>query len=483
MDAGFVNDIDVVISDARMWARTATRHADVVASVMPVQNGLAVGVPVGPTHPAVYAWAMADSAWIGFMPAPVSAAAAIDAMVDELFSDLRPLAASPSISVAHPSSWSSVRRASIENSLGRYSSNVVLEPVSTRIAALRQPLATSELIVVVEIEPLDVTVSAVGRSRDHVVLSACERDPTMGADEVSEAVSERLAAMILRVLDGHRPSTVVVVGQHDERLLELLRAFVAESWSVQQPLVQPMAFTALLRSWAARVDQGVSAEAQRQSDWVGTLRDRAAASAPSPWGGPAKIAAVAAVILTVLTVGVVVIATTRGGGADATATGETTTRLPEPTTSLPSSSRSPAPSPHHAMGRVTFDVPQDWQLAPGATPERATLVPKLAAAARITVTYNTVADRSGYDEVLRDITSRIDRAEPGRFGTPERDVVFAGRRGIGYQELPGDGSVVRWYVLLDHGVQTNVGCQHGSEGWGTVGSACEEVMRSVAITP
>lgn len=484
MDAGLVSDVDVVISGARMWARTATRHSDVVPSVMPVQGGIAVGVAVGTNQPSASVVAMGESAWIGFEPAPVSTVAATDAVIDQLFADLGSVSPGSAITVAHPSSWSSSQRTSVERSLGRYSNPVVLEPIAARIASLRQSLGASELIAVVEIEPLHLTVSAIARSRDHVELAACEHEPTMGADELGEATIDRLTAMIRQAVDGHRPSTVIVVGRHDERLLELLRDFVTESWSTQPPPVQSMAFTALLRPLSAPGVQPVPAGPQGQSDWVGTLRDRAAASAPSPWIGPAKIIAAAAVILTVLTVGVVVIATTSGSGTDAAATAESVNRAPDPsTTPTPPPTGLTEPPSHHVMGRVAFDIPGDWKLGAGPTPERATLIPTAATPARITVTYNTVAEGAGYDEVLRDITSRIDRAAPGRFGSPERDVVFAGRRGIGYQEHPGDGSVVRWYVLLDHGVQTNVGCQHGSEGWGTVRPVCEDVMRSVTITP
>lgn len=479
-----MSDVDVVISGARMWARTATRHSDVVPSVMPVQGGIAVGVAVGANQPSASVVTMSESAWIGFEPAPISTVAATNAVIDKLFADLGSVSPGSTITVAHASFWSSSQRTAVERSLGRYSNPVVLEPIAARVASLRQSLGTSELIAVVEIEPLHLTVSAVARSRDHVELAACEHEPTMGADELGEATFDRLAAMIGQAVDGHRPSTVIVVGQHDERLLELLREFVTESWSTQPPPVQSVAFTALLRPQSAPSVHPITAGSQGQSDWVGTLRDRAAASAPSPWIGTAKVIAAAAVILAVLAVGGVVIATTSGSGTDAAATVESVDRAPtSTTTSIPPPTGVAKPSSHHVMGRVAFDIPGDWKLGAGPTPERATLIPTSTTPARITVTYNTVAEGAGYDEVLRDITSRIDRAAPGRFGSPERDVVFAGRRGIGYQELPGDGSVVRWYVLLDHGVQTNVGCQHGAEGWGTVRSACEDVMRSVAITP
>lgn len=493
MVAGFVTDIDVVVSDARILARTAARHVDVVPTVMPVPGGIVVGAPVGPTQPSVSALALADSAWIGFEPNPMPGAAAMDAVVDEVLGGLAPTAPGATIGVAHPSSWSAVRRSTLDNSFGRYSSSVLLESIAVRVARLRQSLATSELVVVVEIEPLDVTVSAVDRSRDQIVVAACEHEPTLGAGEWNDAAVERLTAMIGQVVEGSRPTSVLVVGPHDEPLLERLRDFAAQTWTTQPtPLVQPLALTALLLPQSSLTDQRTRPIPAQNAEWVGTLRERAAATAPSPRVATAKIVAAVAVALTVITAGVVAVAATRGSGADAaTAAGSTApadpsapaTRTPATSTPAQPSTTQPADAPRrHTMGRVAFDIPAGWRPSAGENPERAALVPQTATPGRITVTYNTVAEQAGYDEVLRDITARIARAEPGRFGTPERDVVFAGRRGIGYQELPGDGSVVRWYVLLDHGVQTNVGCQHGSGGWGTVSTACEEVMRSVSIS-
>ncbi|MFC9966064.1 type VII secretion-associated protein [Nocardia ignorata] len=490
MVAGVVSVIDVVISGARIWARTADHHADVLPSVMPVQGGIAVGAPVGAEQPSAAVLTMDDVAWIGFSPRPVSMTDAVNAIVDELFAELKPIAPGSAIVAAHPGSWSSAQCSVVEQSLARYSSAVTLEPLATRVASLRQALASSELIVVVEVEPLHLTVSAVARAHDQVRLTACEHDPTLGTEELGDATFDRLASMIRQVAEGQRPSTVIVIGQHDGSLDEQLRDFVSGLWTAQPPLVQSSAFTALLRPQPrTRGAHGSPGQPNRQ-DWVGTLRERAAASAPSPRAGMAKIVAAAAVVLVLVSLCIVGIVAANGGDGEASAaegalttTTSTVTQRPSTTQSVPPSSRPATPSLDHVMGRVSFGIPANWQLAGASTPERAVLTPKSAAAARITVTYNTVADLAGYDEVLRDITSRIERAQPGRFTTPERDVVFAGRRGIGYQELPGDGSVVRWYVLLDHGIQTNVGCQHGTEGWGTVGSACEDVMRSVAITP
>ncbi|MEU5408210.1 type VII secretion-associated protein [Nocardia asteroides] len=492
MVTGFVTDIDVVVSGARILARTAARHADVVPTVMPVPDGIVVGAPVGPTQPSVYALTL-DSAWIGFEPAPIPAAAASDAIVDKVLGGLAPTIPGAAVGVAHPSAWTGAQQEVLSRSFGRYSGSVVLESLAVRVAKLRQSLATSERIIVVEIEPLDLTVTAVDRSRDQIEIAACESEPTLGAGEWNDAALDRTIEMISLVSAGVRPTTVVVIGPHEEALLERLRGYTAATWTtLPTPLVQPMAYTALLLPQSKLADHSSRPIPAQNAEWVGTLRERAAATAPSPRMGTAKIAAAAAVAIAVFAAGSAAVIATRSGGADAaTSAGSmssgtiaiSTTTAPTPAP-LALSPTQPVNTPtRHTMGRVGFTVPPDWRVADGATSERTTIVPKTATPARITVTYNTVADQAGYDEVLRDITARIARAEPGRFGTPERDVVFAGRRGIGYQELPGDGSVVRWYVLLDHGVQTNVGCQHGSGGWGTVSTACEEVMRTVAISP
>lgn len=488
MVTSLVIDVDVVVSESRVLARTAARHADVVPTVMPVRDGIVVGAPIGPMQPAISALAMSDSAWIGFEPHPISTVAATDAVVDQVIADLSPSTPGANIVVAHPSSWTTAQQANIGRSFGRHSASVTLESIAVRVARSRQSFATSELIVVVEIESLGVTVTAVNRSRDQIEVTASELEPTLGADEWNDVTVELATEMIGKVLDGYRPSAVMLVGTHDDVLMDGIRRFVAKSWTAQPgPLVQSVPLTRLLLTPAARGDSRTNQHMPEETaDWVGTLRERAAATAPSPRLSAVKVIAAAAAVIAVLTVGVVVVATTRGSGAEATTAATSSDPAPPVSqtsaTTAASTSRAAAPQ-QHSMGRVAFDIPAEWRLAAGNTSERAALVPQTATPGRITVTYNTVADQAGYDEVLRDITARIAKAEPGRFGTPERDVVFAGRRGIGYQESPGDGSVVRWYVLLDHGVQTNVGCQYGSGGWGTVSSACEEVMRTVAISP
>ncbi|MGS2808723.1 type VII secretion-associated protein [Nocardia sp. MW-W600-9] len=490
MGTGLVTDIDVVVGDARVLARTAARHVDVAPTVMPVPNGILVGAPTGPSQPAVSALAMADSPWIGYEPHPLSIAAATDAVVDDVLAGVAPTPPGASIGVAHPSSWSTARRSILARSFARYSGSVTLEPIAARVARLRQTLATTEFVVVIEIDPLAVTVSAVDRSRDQISVAACEHEPTLGAGDWNDDDIDRLAAMIREVADGSRPTSVLIVGPTDDHLLERLREFAAETWTTQPtPLVQPLAFTALLLPQSGLNDDRARPIPAQNAEWVGTLRERAAATAPSPRHSTTKIIAAAAVSLAVVTAGIVAVVATRSSDADAAGTtaarsmSAAVSTTPESLAPKPSTTQPAASPAQHAMGRVTFDIPSGWRLATGSPADRAVLVPQTATPGRITVTYNTVADQAGYDEVLRDITARISRAEPGRFGTPERDVVFAGRRGIGYQELPGDGSVVRWYVLLDHGVQTNVGCQHGSGGWGTVSTACEEVMRSVSISP
>ncbi|MEV6216339.1 type VII secretion-associated protein [Nocardia sp. NPDC051833] len=488
MGTGLVTDIDVVVSDARVLARTAARHVDVAPTVMPVPNGILVGAPTGPSQPAISALSLADSAWIGYEPQPLAIAAATDAVVDDVLAGVAPTPPGASIGVAHPSSWSTARRSSFARSFGRYSGSVALEPIAARVARLRQPLATTEFVVVVEIDPLAVTVSAVDRSRDQISVAACAHEPTLGAGDWNDDDIDRLSAMIGEVADGSKPTSVLIVGPTDDHLLERLREFAAETWTTQPtPLVQPVAFTALLLPQSGLTDDRARPIPAQNAEWVGTLRERAAATAPAPRHSTAKIIAAAAISLVVVTAGIVAVVATRDSDADAaTATQSTPTTVstaPEPMSPKPSTTQPAATPAQHTMGRVTFNIPAGWRLATGSPADRAALVPQTATPGRITVTYNTVAEQAGYDEVLRDITARISRAEPGRFGTPERDVVFAGRRGIGYQELPGDGSVVRWYVLLDHGVQTNVGCQHGSGGWGTVSTACEEVMRSVSISP
>ncbi|MGW5439169.1 type VII secretion-associated protein [Nocardia asteroides] len=486
-----MTDIDVVVAGARILARTAARHADVVPTVMPVPDGIVVGAPVGPTQPSVYALTL-DSAWIGFEPAPIPAAAASDAIVDKVLGGLAPTIPGAAVGVAHPSAWTGAQQEVLSRSFGRYSGSVVLESLAVRVAKLRQSLATSERIIVVEIEPLDITVTAVDRSRDQIEIAACESEPTLGAGEWNDAALDTTIEMISLVSAGVRPTTVVVIGPHEEALLERLRGYTAATWTtLPTPLVQPMAYTALLLPQSKLADHSSRPIPAQNAEWVGTLRERAAATTPPPRMGPAKIAAAAAVAIAVLAAGTAAVIATRSSGADAATSAGSTSAGPVAISTTTSATPSPlALSPtqpvntptRHTMGRVGFTVPPGWRVADGATSERTTIVPKTAIPARITVTYNTTSPGFGYGELVADLAARIDSAPPGRFGGFERDLTVSGRPGATYRESPGDGSVVLWQVLFYDDVQVSVGCQTGVREGGGIDAECDAVVRSVSTT-
>ncbi len=78
----------------------------------------------------------------------------------------------------------------------------------------------------------------------------------------------------------------------------------------------------------------------------------------------------------------------------------------------------------------------------------------------------------------------LDRAISGkgaRIVSPLETVVFAGRQTIAYTEDLGENSEVRWYTMLDRGVQASVGCQSLPGEWAQVAAACAKVVASIQV--
>ncbi|WP_345314256.1 type VII secretion-associated protein [Gordonia alkaliphila] len=57
---------------------------------------------------------------------------------------------------------------------------------------------------------------------------------------------------------------------------------------------------------------------------------------------------------------------------------------------------------------------------------------------------------------------------------------YGGRQVISYREAPGSGPSVRWYIVVDSGLQVSVGCQEGT-GAGRVDDACRRAVGSVRV--
>ncbi|WP_060934615.1 type VII secretion-associated protein [Smaragdicoccus niigatensis] len=99
---------------------------------------------------------------------------------------------------------------------------------------------------------------------------------------------------------------------------------------------------------------------------------------------------------------------------------------------------------------------------------------------RIIVTQNSVPEATTLDDAKRSLRRQM-LAKADTFSDLE-DLVYGGRQTIFYTEHPtGDTSEIRWYTMIDRGVQTSVGCQFRPGVWHDLAATCEQVVASVDV--
>ncbi|MFC8046802.1 type VII secretion-associated protein [Nocardia sp. NPDC057353] len=383
----------------------------------------------------------------------------------------------PAVAVAHPTQWGgpALDRA-LRGLLPGVAADVAAVPTA-HVAAehyLRSRALPGASVLVVECTALSCTVALVDCDGAAATVVACEHEPALGAGELAPpATAERLAELADRVLDDRAPHAVLVVGTVDPEVGDLLRqhlatpAFVPEVIALSGREIAKAVWSDTRRPAPGRETALPGRQAMDVQATIGAnLRARRQPRRRSPLvlGAAAVLVALAAAATVA---GVALLrAPADGSVADSPA--------------VPATSR-PAPPPPATAGRLTVSVPAGWRPAGAADPERIVLAPDSAARARITVTQTVLAAAADIDDVARDLQSEISRADPGRFGTVQRDVVFGDRPGLAYDEFPGDGSEVRWHVIVDRGVQAGIGCQFDRGRWDTFRTACEDVARSLTV--
>jgi type VII secretion-associated protein (TIGR03931 family) len=115
-------------------------------------------------------------------------------------------------------------------------------------------------------------------------------------------------------------------------------------------------------------------------------------------------------------------------------------------------------------------------LTPAATPDGSDLV----SVEQTALGYDSAAEPDRAYRELHDRFQHEAAADPSLTGLT-MSTTYAGRDVIAYhQALPIRGAEVDWYVLFDRDAQLSVGCQHTRSGVGEVGSACAQVVASLA---
>ncbi|WAC54712.1 type VII secretion-associated protein [Gordonia sp. SL306] len=141
------------------------------------------------------------------------------------------------------------------------------------------------------------------------------------------------------------------------------------------------------------------------------------------------------------------------------------------------------------LGRTDIDIPADWRRSELGRPDAGGTDEPLrsvfadpADGRRILVVQSEVRTDSTLASVATSLGNRI--RQRGDDVVTEFSAVtrFMGREVISYREAPASGSAIRWYVLVEHGLQVSVGCQAGTAGE-SVDAECAHAVSSVRIAP
>ena len=150
-------------------------------------------------------------------------------------------------------------------------------------------------------------------------------------------------------------------------------------------------------------------------------------------------------------------------------------------------SAAPAAEADHTvqLGRVNLTVPGGWRSS--SEPPAEGVVSRTTFAApendrRLIILQNTVRDTSTLASVAVSLHNRIDQRGDAVVQEFSASTQFAGREVISYREVPVSGGTIRWYLMVERGLQVSVGCQSGSAGE-SVDAQCRGAVGSVRIAP
>ncbi len=471
--------VELVVSEAKVWARGATTHWDVAPSVVLGSNGsdLVVGEPLTPPTQAVSVVQYLAAGVIALPPRMPTVGQALSAVLGAIMDTLRVTPLCERIVVVHPTSWGQPEIDLFGTATGQFTHEVVFEACALRASAVDVTASRSRRTAIIEFGMLSTSASSVGYDTNGSHVEAVEVEPNLATSELTgEEGFSQLAALLGRLLTDRPADVVQVFGTTDPAIVAAVTAVVESVCGAGVP-VSPLTGTDLARP--AQKTPAYTPTIPPAAEWMQPLRERAAATNPVD-RRPLYIgaAALAAVVAAAAIGGVFLFGSS---DQEATAAVATTTAPPPVSASTPPTSSKPKPPPApRALGRVVVTIPAGWH-STTATDARIDLAPDNAARQRITVTQQPVSPGAGYDEVAATLTAQIAKKPAGTVTEVRQDVVFAGRPGLSYEEHPADGSTVRWQVLVERGVQVSIGCQYAENGWDGVMSACGQVVGAVRV--
>ncbi len=472
--------VELVVSEAKVWARGATTHWDVAPSIVVGSNGsdLVVGEPLTPPTQAVSVVQYMAGGVIALPPRMPSVGQALSAVLSAIMDALRVSVLCERIVLVHPTSWGQPELDLFGTAAQQFTHEVVFESCALRASAVDIAASRSRRTAIIEFGMLSTSASSVVYDANGTHVEAVEVEPNLAVSELdsSEGI-DNLRELLNRLLVDRAPDVVQLLGTIDPVVVASVTTVVKNVCGAK---VSVTSLTGIDLARPAQRTPAYTPTIPPAAEWMQPLRERAAAANPLDRrplyiGAAALIAVVAAAAIG----GFFLI----GGSGEQRAAASIATTTAPTTTSVPSRPSLSQPKPMPAtetVGRVVVTVPAGWHRAIDSA-ARVDLVPDTAARHRITVTQKPVTPGAGYDEVAADLAAQIAKRPAGAVTDVRRDVVFAGRPGLAYEEKPADGSTVRWHVLVERGVQVSVGCQYVKGGWDSVMPACEQVVGSVEV--
>jgi type VII secretion-associated protein (TIGR03931 family) len=481
--------VDLVVTDTRIWARGPATHWDAPPSVVLGGNGdLVVGEPLTPPTQVSSAVQFVAGDRIALLPRVPTVAEAMTAVVGAVLRNLGVPIPCDHVTVVCPTEWGSRRRGVIGAAALRFAADVVFEDMAIRAVVADAGTGRSRRTVVLEFAPLSTTATAVVRSQQGIQIESCEHEPTLAIADITVdgTGADHLAALIDRVLAGQPADVVQAVGVSDPARLDQIRSVVQQ---VCGPAVElrPISGTDLVRGPQQVPENQPEVAPLPTTEWMQPLRQRAAAMQPP--GRNTKAYVLGAVAAVAVVAAAVVGAVFAFGGSDdspnASPAGTSTqvTSAPQSPGAQPSVTAAPKTA-LESVGRLRFQIPAGWRLSqtPDPNKPRVDLVPEDGSRMRITVIQTPVASGTGYEQVAANLEAQIKQRPNGTLSDLKRDVVFGGKSGLAYTEQPGDGSTVRWHVLVEHGLQVSTGCQYIGD-WQSIAQTCEQLSGSIQIAP
>ncbi len=478
-------NVDLVVTDTRIWARGPATHWDVPPSVVLGSNGdLVVGEPLTPPTQVSSAVQYVAADRIALLPRVPSLAEAMSSVVGTVMRNLGIPMPCAQITVVCPTEWGGRRRAVFAEAARRFTADVVFEDMAIRAVAADVGTARSRRTVVLEFGPLSTTASAVVRSHQGIRIESCEHEPNLAVADIEPESSAfyNLCELIDRVLAGQPADIGQAVGISDPAKLDLIRSAVQQVCT-QAIEVRPIAGADLVRGPQQEPDYRSEVTPLSSTEWMQPLRQRAAAMRPP--GRNTKAYAIAGIA------GVLVVAAVALGAVFAFSGSDDKPAVAAPSTSAAPTAQPPITQPPIApksssetVGRIRFQIPAGWRLTQAIDPtkSRLDLVPSDGTRARITLIQTAVAQGIGYEQVAADLETQMKQQPNGKLSDLKRDIVFGGKSGLAYTEQPGDGSTVSWHVLVEHELQVSTGCQYLG-GFDSIKQPCGQFAASLQVNP